>query len=138
MILDRRSLVAALGAAPAVALPTLAAARAGDAVIEAPLDSVFERFAPVGLGAALVSREEVYASGVRGLRRKDGTEPTLGPDATGLGQIYYYALEPPPEGMDLAELRSLQDYHIKYSLQSVEGVSEALAETVWAHFHPEG
>ena len=58
MILDRRSLVAALGAAPAVALPTLAAARAGDAVIEAPLDSVFERFAPVGLGAALVSRAD--------------------------------------------------------------------------------
>ena len=85
MILDRRSLVAALGAAPAVALPTLAAARAGDAVIEAALDSVFERFAPVGLGAALVSRERVYASGVRGLRRKDGTEPVLTSDAWHLG-----------------------------------------------------
>ncbi|MCH8046946.1 MAG: efflux RND transporter permease subunit, partial [Planctomycetes bacterium] len=54
----------------------------------------------------------------------EGVSPTLGPDATGLGQIYYYALQPPPEGMNLADLRSLQDYHIKYSLQSVEGVSE--------------
>ncbi|MCH8045115.1 MAG: efflux RND transporter permease subunit [Planctomycetes bacterium] len=54
----------------------------------------------------------------------DGVSPTLGPDATALGQIYYYVLQPPPEGMNLAELRSLQDYHVKVSLQSVEGVSE--------------
>ncbi|MFQ5731385.1 MAG: efflux RND transporter permease subunit, partial [Planctomycetaceae bacterium] len=53
----------------------------------------------------------------------DGVTPTLGPDATALGQIYYYALEPPP-GMNLAELRSLQDYVIKYELQSVDGVAE--------------
>ena len=49
--------------------------------------------------------------------------PTLAPDATALGQIYYYVLQP-PEGMDLAELRSKQDFFIKYSLQSVEGVAE--------------
>jgi copper/silver efflux system protein len=49
--------------------------------------------------------------------------PTLGPDATGLGQIFYYVLEPPP-GMNLAELRSLQDYVVKYDLQAVKGVSE--------------
>ncbi len=49
--------------------------------------------------------------------------PTLAPDATALGQIYYYVLEPPP-GMDLAELRSRQDFFIKYALQSVEGVAE--------------
>jgi len=52
-----------------------------------------------------------------------GVTPTLGPDATALGQIYYYALEP-PRGMNLAELRSLQDFVIKYELQSVEGVAE--------------
>jgi len=39
----------------------------------------------------------------------EGVTPTLGPDATGLGQIYYYVLQPPP-GMDLAELRSKQDF----------------------------
>ncbi|MCA9036813.1 MAG: efflux RND transporter permease subunit [Planctomycetaceae bacterium] len=53
----------------------------------------------------------------------EGVVPTLGPDATGLGQVFYYVLEPPP-GMNLAELRSLQDFVIKYDLQSVEGVSE--------------
>ena len=53
----------------------------------------------------------------------DGVTPTLGPDATGLGQVLYYVLQP-PEGMNLAELRSIQDYVVKYALQSVEGVSE--------------
>ncbi len=53
----------------------------------------------------------------------DGVVPTLGPDATGLGQIFYYVLEGPP-GMDLAELRSLQDFVVKYELQAVPGVSE--------------
>lgn len=52
-----------------------------------------------------------------------GVTPRLAPDATALGQIYYYVLEPPP-GMDLAELRSKQDFFIKYSLQSVDGVAE--------------
>ncbi len=53
----------------------------------------------------------------------EGVVPVLAPDATALGQIYYYVLEPPP-GMDLAELRSRQDFFIKFALQSVEGVSE--------------
>ena len=54
----------------------------------------------------------------------DGVIPQLGPDATGLGQIYYYTLQPPTEGMGLAELRSMQDFVVKYELQAVEGVSE--------------
>ncbi|MCA9125383.1 MAG: efflux RND transporter permease subunit, partial [Planctomycetales bacterium] len=49
--------------------------------------------------------------------------PTLAPDATALGQVYYYVLDAPAE-MDLAELRSKQDFFIKYALQSVEGVAE--------------
>ena len=53
----------------------------------------------------------------------DDVTPTLAPDATALGQIYYYVLVP-PEGMDLAELRSKQDFFIKYALQSVDGVAE--------------
>ena len=52
-----------------------------------------------------------------------GVTPRLAPDATALGQIYYYVLEPPP-GMDLAELRSKQDFFIKYALRSVDGVAE--------------
>ena len=53
----------------------------------------------------------------------EGVTPTLGPDATALGQIFYYVLEGPPE-MNLSELRTLQDYVVKYELQSVKGVSE--------------
>lgn len=52
-----------------------------------------------------------------------GVVPTLGPDATGLGQVFYYVLEPTEE-MNLAELRTLQDYVVKYELQAVQGVSE--------------
>ncbi len=53
----------------------------------------------------------------------EGVTPQLAPDATALGQIYYYVLQP-PAGMDLAELRSKQDFFVKYALQSVEGVAE--------------
>ena len=53
----------------------------------------------------------------------EGVTPQLAPDATALGQIYYYVLKAPPE-IDLAELRSRQDFFIKYALQSVEGVAE--------------
>lgn len=53
----------------------------------------------------------------------EGVTPTLGPDATALGQIFYYVLEGSPE-MNLSELRTLQDYVLKYELQSVTGVSE--------------
>lgn len=51
-----------------------------------------------------------------------GVVPTLGPDATALGQVFWYTLE--GEGTDLGQLRSLQDWYIRYQLQSVEGVSE--------------
>jgi len=59
-----------------------------------------------------------------------GVNPTLGPDATGLGQIYWYTLEGrDPEGnvtggWDLHELRSIQDYYVKYGLAAAGGVSE--------------
>ena len=65
-------------------------------------------------------------------RLPDGVTPRLGPDATALGQIYYYVLEPPP-GMDLAELRSKQDFFIKYALQSVDGVAEVASILEVAH-----
>jgi CzcA family heavy metal efflux pump len=48
--------------------------------------------------------------------------PTLGPDGTGLGHVYWYTLEAP--GYDLGELRALQDWYIRFALQTVEGVSE--------------
>ncbi|MBT2160254.1 efflux RND transporter permease subunit [Zobellia barbeyronii] len=60
----------------------------------------------------------------------EGVNPSLGPDATGLGQIFWYTLEGrDPEGnvtggWDLQELRSIQDYYVKYALSSASGVSE--------------
>ena len=60
----------------------------------------------------------------------DGVNPSLGPDATGLGQIFWYTLEGRDHdgnvtgGWDLQELRSIQDYYVKYGLSSAGGVSE--------------
>ncbi|WP_372945180.1 efflux RND transporter permease subunit [Muriicola sp.] len=59
-----------------------------------------------------------------------GVTPSLGPDATGLGQIYWYTLEGRDQdgnvtgGWDLQELRSIQDFTVKYALSSASGVSE--------------
>ena len=47
---------------------------------------------------------------------------TLGPDATALGQIFWYTVE--GDGYDLAELRSIQDWYIRYQLNAVEGIAE--------------
>jgi copper/silver efflux system protein len=51
-----------------------------------------------------------------------GVSPQLGPDATGVGWVYQYTLE--SDRHDLAELRTLQDFFVRYQLQSVPGVSE--------------
>jgi Cu(I)/Ag(I) efflux system membrane protein CusA/SilA len=48
--------------------------------------------------------------------------PTIGPDGTGLGHVYWYTLDAP--GYDLGELRALQDWYVRFALQTVEGVSE--------------
>ncbi len=53
-----------------------------------------------------------------------GVKPKLGPDATGVGWIYQYALKDSSGNHDLAELRTLQDWFLKYELQTVPGVSE--------------
>lgn len=60
----------------------------------------------------------------------EGVQPTLGPDATALGQVFWYTLEGrDPQGKvtggwDLHELRSIQDYYVKLALSGVEGVAE--------------
>ena len=54
----------------------------------------------------------------------ENVEPRLGPDATGVGWVYEYALVDKTNRHDLAQLRSLQDWFIKYELQTVPGVSE--------------
>lgn len=52
----------------------------------------------------------------------EGVVPTLGPDATGVGQIFWYTLE--SDQMNLRELRTLQDWFVRYQLNSVPGVAE--------------
>ncbi|REJ65791.1 MAG: AcrB/AcrD/AcrF family protein [Planctomycetota bacterium] len=60
----------------------------------------------------------------------EGVQPALGPDATPLGQIYWYSLEgrdpdgKPVGGWDLNELRTIQDWYVRYYLLSAEGISE--------------
>lgn len=61
-----------------------------------------------------------YVSG----RLPQGITPTLGPDATGVGWIYEYALVDKTGKHDLAQLRSLQDWYLRYPLQTVKGVAE--------------
>ncbi len=53
-----------------------------------------------------------------------GATPTLGPDATGVGWIYEYALVDKSGRHDLAQLRSIQDWYLRYPLQTVNGVAE--------------
>src|ERR671920_1923452 len=52
----------------------------------------------------------------------EGVKPTLGPDATGVGQIFWYTLE--SDTHSLRDLRSLQDWFVRYQLNSVQGVAE--------------
>lgn len=54
-------------------------------------------------------------------------KPKLGPDATGVGWVYLYALQDKTGKQDLSQLRSLQDWYLKYELQTVAGVSEVSA-----------
>jgi Cu(I)/Ag(I) efflux system membrane protein CusA/SilA len=60
----------------------------------------------------------------------EGIQPALGPDATALGQIFWYTLEgrdengEPTGGWNLQELRSIQDFYVRYGLSAAEGVAE--------------
>ncbi len=67
------------------------------------------------------SRVLEYLNGIR-RALPQGVEPTLGPDATGVGWVFEYTLE--SDSLDLAELRTLQDWYIRFQLTSVPGVSE--------------
>src|SRR5690606_5049856 len=69
------------------------------------------------------SRVLEYLSQARG-RLPEGVDPSLGPDATGLGWIYQYALVDRSGRHDLGELRALQDWFLRYELLTVPDVSE--------------
>ncbi len=69
------------------------------------------------------SRVLEYLAGLQG-RLPDGATPRLGPDATGVGWIFEYALVDTTGKNDLSQLRSFQDWYLRYWLQSVDGVAE--------------
>lgn len=69
------------------------------------------------------SRVLEYLNFARG-RLPAGVTPVLGPDATGVGWIFQYVVEDPTGQYDLAQLRSLQDWYLRYQLQTVPGVAE--------------
>src|SRR4030088_1471955 len=69
------------------------------------------------------SRVIEYLSAVRGML-PEGVNPVIGPDATGVGWVYEYALVDDTGKHDLAELRSFQDWNLRYALESVKGVAE--------------
>lgn len=72
------------------------------------------------------SRVQEYLSQVAS-RLPDSATPELGPDATGVGWIYLYALIDKTNKHDISQLRSLQDWFLKFELQTVPGVSEVAA-----------
>lgn len=73
---------------------------------------------------------EIYWARTRVLERlsfaqkalPQGVTPSLGPDGTGVGHVFWYTLQ--GDGYDLGELRAVQDWYVKFALQNVEGVSE--------------
>jgi Cu(I)/Ag(I) efflux system membrane protein CusA/SilA len=69
------------------------------------------------------SRVIEYLNSARG-SLPDGVNPVIGPDATGVGWVFEYALVDDTGKHDLAELRSIQDWHLRYALESVKGVAE--------------
>ena len=69
------------------------------------------------------SRVIEYLNSVRG-SLPDGVNPVIGPDATGVGWVYEYALVDETGQHSLADLRSFQDWHLRYALESVKGVAE--------------
>lgn len=69
------------------------------------------------------SRILEYLNFVAG-RLPEGVNPTLGPDATGVGWIFEYTVEDKSGKLDLAELRSIQDWFLRYELMTVPGVAE--------------
>src|SRR6476619_2619885 len=69
------------------------------------------------------SRVIEYLNSVRN-SLPEGVNPVIGPDAAGVGWVYEYALVDETGKLDLSQLRSIQDWNLRYALESVKGVSE--------------
>ena len=105
------------------------------AMLAVPKAKVVRGFSQYGLSLVYVifedgtdiywarSRVLEYLNYVRG-KLPAQVSPALGPDATGVGWVFEYTLEDPTGQHDLAQLRSIQDWYLRYQLQTVPGVSE--------------
>jgi Cu(I)/Ag(I) efflux system membrane protein CusA/SilA len=105
------------------------------AMLAVPRAKVVRGFSQFGLSLVYVifedgtdiywarSRVLEYLNYVRG-KLPPQVSPSLGPDATGVGWVFEYALEDPTGKTDLAQLRSIQDWYLRYQLQTVPGVAE--------------
>ena len=69
------------------------------------------------------SRVVEYLQQISG-RLPEGVHPVIGPDATGAGWVYEYAIVDKSHNQSLADLRALQDWHLRYALETVQGVAE--------------
>ena len=69
------------------------------------------------------SRVVEYLQQISG-RLPEGVHPVIGPDATGAGWVYEYAIVDKSHNQSLADLRALQDWHLRYALETVPGVAE--------------
>ncbi len=105
------------------------------ALLAAPKVSAVRGFSMFGMSFVYVLFEEgtdVYWARSRvleqmsaiGARLPPGVSPRLGPDATSIGWVYEYAVVDRTGAHDLAELRALQDYTLRYAIESVPGVSQ--------------
>jgi copper/silver efflux system protein len=104
-------------------------------LISAPEVKTVRGFTDFGISYVYVifeDRTDIYWARTRvteylqGIRAKlpEGVDPTIGPDATGVGWVFEYALVDETGRHNLAELRSFQDWHLRYWLASVPGVAE--------------
>src|SRR5437660_980270 len=75
------------------------------------------------------SRVIEYLNSVRG-SLPEGENPTIGPDATGVGWVYEYALVDDTGKHDLAQLRSIQDWNLRYAVSALKGVAEVALNVI--------
>lgn len=99
-------------------LPGVRAVRASSAFSFSMINVIFEDDVELYWARTRVTERLNSLSG----SLPSGVTPMLGPDATGVGQVFWYTLE--SDSLGLRELRSLQDWYVRYQLNSVEGVSE--------------
>ena len=103
-----------------LAVPQAKAVRGYSMFGESLVDIIFEDGTDIYWARTRVLE---YLNFVRGKLPKE-VNPALGPDATGVGWVFEYMVEDPTGKHDLAQLRSIQDWYLRYQLQTVSGVAE--------------